>query len=205
MRRRCTLRFFLCFCDPGIARRGRKYTHWGQFLSGWDCSPYLSFMLWMEKRGIREWLQILHPESSNPFLPFLLLLWNQHFHKGQQSQSPEPLFFFFLKSLFSIQGKEGKMGNAFLSSCCISFQEVSAGEMWKGDIGFSLSQNCSPYLTGDVALALEKELNVIQCHLLPVTFNIFAVLWGRYLIFRSAWELLSSWLALNVKSNYSQS
>lgn len=68
------------------------------------------------------------------------------------------------------------MGKAFPSLCCISFQEVSAGEMWKGDIGFSLSQNCSPYLTGDVALALEKELNVIQCHLFPVTFNIFAVL-----------------------------
>lgn len=68
------------------------------------------------------------------------------------------------------------MGNEFLSLCCISFQEVSAGEMWKGDIGFSFSQNCSPYLTGDVALALEKELNAIQCHLFPVTFNIFAVL-----------------------------
>lgn len=95
------------------------------------------------------------------------------------------------------------MGNIFPSLCCISFQEVSAGEMQKGNVGFSL--NCSPYLTGDVALALEKELNVIQCHLFPVTFNISAVLRGRYLIFRRASELLSSWLALNVKSNYSQS
>lgn len=68
------------------------------------------------------------------------------------------------------------MGNAFPSLCCISFQEVSAGEMWKGDIGFSLSQNGSSYLTGDVALPLQKELNVIQCHLFPVTFNISAVL-----------------------------
>lgn len=101
--------------------------------------------------------------------------------------------------------------NHFFPFKCISFLVLHffSGSLcrWnvEGDTGVFLSQNCSPYLTGDVALALEKELNVIQCHLFPVTFNIFAVLWGRYLIFRSAWELLSSWLALNVKSNYSQS
>lgn len=107
-------------------------------------------------------------KGLSPSFPFYLFYETSSFIRVSSLNLQNQTFFFPGITFF--------LSNAFLSLCCVSFQEVSAGEMWKGDTGVFLSQNCSPYLSGDVALALEKELNVIQCHLFPVTFNIFAVL-----------------------------